>query len=504
MRIVLFYPPPWKIAAEDQPAYPPGEGPPPGVDPAAVDSGDFLQAPYGLLSLACQAEKAGQDVSVFNLANFPWPHVEALVARLPGDLFGLSCLTVNRRGTAMLARLIRDIHPNAHIVVGGPHVTALPAETLRHVAAIDTIVVGEGEETFTALTRRIEEGSSTKGIPGTAWRQAGAVCLGPRRERIRNIDTLAAPARRFPLHILLTSRGCPNHCTFCCSDLMWGSRVTFHSVDYVLDALESAVNHGDQRTIAIKDDTFTVNRERVLAICEGIRHRRLDFIWSCDTRVDCVDAELLGVMRGAGCTRISFGVESASDTILKNIRKRISLEKLVAVTRGAQQAGLEVRYYMMVGNRGETVETFEKSLDFIRRARPDQFVFSQLHLYPGTEEFEIFRRHGLVSPEMFFDRDFFCLTCFAGLRAHEQAIRGRLHDLAGIQRCRVDSVADCQARLAGRPDLPLAHVDLCRALLRAGDPDAAEHHLNQAQALGYCLPGWRSTCRPPSPRPAGT
>lgn len=489
MRVVLLYPPPWKIAAEGQAPYPPGEGPPPGVDPDAVDSGDFLQAPYGLLSLAAQAERDGQAVSVFNLADFPWPEVEALISRLPGDLFGLSCLTVNRRGTAMLARLIREVHPAAHIVVGGPHVTALPRETLGHVPAFDTVVVGEGEETFGELTRRLAAGGSTRGLSGTAWRENGEVRLAPRRPRIRDLDRLADPARRFPLHILLTSRGCPNRCTFCCSRLMWGARVTFHSVGHVLDTLEWAVNHDNRRTVAIKDDTFTVNRRRVLAVCEGIRRRRLDLVWSCDTRADRVDADLLHAMRRAGCVRISFGVESASETIRKNIRKRISLERLLAATRAARNEGIEVRYYMMVGNRGETMETFEQSLALIEHARPDQFVFSQLHLYPGTEEFEIFQRRGLVSPEMFFDRDFFCLTGFAGRGEDEPAIRDRLQRLCGLRRCRTDSVGDCRARLARHPDRPLAHADLCRALLREGDPDGAEHHLDQARALGYGLPG---------------
>lgn len=214
MRIVLLYPPPWKIAAEGRPPYPPGEGPPPGLDPAAMEDGDFLRAPYGLLSLAGQAEAAGHEVSVFNLADFPWSDVEALVARVPGDLFGLSCLTVNRRGMAMLARLIRERHPNAHITVGGPHVTALPIKTLRRVPAVDTVAVGEGEETFMALARRLEKGLPVEGLPGTAWRRDGSeVRLGPRRARIRDLDRLADPARRFPLHLLLTSRGCPNRCT---------------------------------------------------------------------------------------------------------------------------------------------------------------------------------------------------------------------------------------------------------------------------------------------------
>lgn len=90
---------------------------------------------------------------------------------------------------------------------------------------------------------------------------------------------------------------------------------------------------------------------------------------------------------------------------------------------------------------------------------------------------------------MFFERDFFCLTGFAGRKEDERAIRGRLRGLAGLRRRRVDTVAECRARLARHADLPLAHADLCRAFLRAGDPDAAEAHLRRARALGYCLPG---------------
>ena len=138
MRIVLLYAPPWKIARCGDPQYPPEEGPPDNIDPAAVTEGDFIQAPYGLMSLAAQAIRSGIGVQTLNVSNFPWPDIEALIRRLDADLFGLSCMTENRRGVAMLAALIRNMHPGAHVVVGGPHVTALPIETLRHVPAIDT------------------------------------------------------------------------------------------------------------------------------------------------------------------------------------------------------------------------------------------------------------------------------------------------------------------------------------------------------------------------------
>ena len=284
-------------------------------------------------------------------------------------------------------------------------------------------MIGEGEKTFLEIVRCLQENKPVQGIPGTAWRDFDQVPSWPPRERIADLDTLAPPINYFDLHTILTSRGCPMHCTFCGSRLMWGKQVRFHSAEYVLDMLETAVNGGVSGYLSIKDDTFTADRARALAICEGIRKRRLEFIWSCDTRADYLDDALLSEMRQSGCTRISMGVESASTAILRNINKRLSLDQLFDVTQSAKKYGIQTRYYMMAGNRGETLETFHQSLDFIRRARPNQFVFSQLHLYPGTEEFDIFMRHGLVSPEIFFTRNFFCLTCFAGDKDDEKHIR---------------------------------------------------------------------------------
>lgn len=489
MRIALLYAPPWKIARKGHPIYPPEEGPPDNVDPAAITEGDFIQAPYGLLSLAAQALRSGLSVQTVNVSNFPWPDIEILIRGLNADLYGLSCITENRRGVAMVARLIRNIQPGSHIVVGGPHVTALPIETLRYVQAIDTVVVGEGEDTFFDIIRCLQENRPVQNIPGTAWRSSNGILLGPPREPITDLDSLAPPTDYFDLHTLLTSRGCPMQCTFCSSKMMWGKKVRFHSATYVLDMLETVVNRQDRRILSIKDDTFTADRSRALAICEGIRNRRLEFIWSCDTRADYLDDALLSEMRQSGCIRISMGVESASTVILRNINKRLSLERLFDITQTAKKYGIQTRYYMMAGNRGETLETFHESLDFITRAKPNQFVFSQLHLYPGTAEFDIFMRHGRVSPEIFFSRNFFCLTCFAGNKEDEIRIRKTLSSLSGIQNCCQYGVADYRAALTRMPEKHLLHVDLCRAYLQEGNPDAAERHLRRAIELGFFLPG---------------
>jgi len=326
MRIALLYPPPWKISPVGQPPAPGWEGPPEGFAPGDLD-GDFYQVPYGLLSLASQAMHAGHEVKVLNLSAYPWPEVEHAVSRLQADLYGLSCWTANRRGMALMAEALRAHHPRAHIVVGGPHATALAPELLAHHPAIDTVLVGESEVTFLELLDRLAAKRSTRGLPGTVYRDGRQVKRGPARKALRKLDELACPHEHFTSHILMTSRGCPWSCTFCGAESSWGRGFRAHSVPYVLDALERAIARLPVKMIAIKDDTFTTDRKRVLALCRGIRERGLRFLWSCDTRVDMLDVELVRAMRLAGCQRLSLGVETGAPAILKTIDKRITIER---------------------------------------------------------------------------------------------------------------------------------------------------------------------------------
>jgi tetratricopeptide (TPR) repeat protein len=339
------------------------------------------------------------------------------------------------------------------------------------------------------IVHALSAGKPIGKIAGAAWRKNGRPVVGPNRAPIDSLDDIEPAIRHFPMRKILTSRGCPGRCTFCCSSLMWGSRVRFHSVNYVLEMIERAVGVHRQQIISFKDDTFTANRRRVLAICNEIRARKLHFVWSCETRADCLDEEMLRAMRRAGCQRISIGVESAAAPILENIKKRTRPAVVAHATRCAQKFGIRVRYYLMVGNRGETRETFQQTLDFIRTARPNQFVFTQLHLYPGTEEFEIFRQSGLVQPEIFFDRDFAHLTCFAGKKEDADTVYGILRDLEGIQESWEPTVEDYRQALRETQDLPAARMDLASALIRAGRLKEAEQELKSVRRGGYCLPG---------------
>ena len=489
MRIALLYPPPWKIPMPGEAADVGGEGPPTEYAEGDLDA-DFFQTPYGLFALGAQALRAGHQAKVINMSGFAWRRVEEVIAALDAELFGLSCWTANRRGVALVARLIKRLHPKAHVVVGGPHATPLAQPMLAHHPEIDTISIGESETTFLELVGRLQAGQPTHGLAGTAYRVGDRIELGPKRASIEDLDSLASPHDWFDTHIVMTSRGCPWACTFCGAETSWGRSYRGQSVPYVLDALERAVARAPVKMIQIKDDTFTTNKKRVLDLCRGIRERGLKFLWSCDTRVDVLGEELLHEMRLAGCERLSLGVESGSQKILDAIDKKITTDEIIASTDIAKKYGIKCRYYMMVGNRGETRATFDETLAFLERARPHQYIFAALSVYPGTPDYDLACEAGWLDPEFYFERDFQELkTTFDASDADTDFFRDWFQRNKGLHEPWREGVEECRAILGRLADHAPAHMDLGGALYRDGQLDEAEQHVRRAMELGYPLPG---------------
>jgi len=482
LRVVLLYPPPWKIPAVGERPDPHGDGPPRSGAGTKLEA-DFIKAPYGLLTLSAHMMSAGHQVKTFNLAAVPWVIVEQLLAALEADLYCLTCFTSNRRGVNSVAKCIREHHPQAHVAVGGPHVTAMPVQTLDHYTAVDTVVIGEGELTVADLAVHLEAGEPTAGLPGTAYRTEDGIQIAPPRERIADLDTLAPFHHMYPHNMILTSRGCPWQCSFCASHVIWGRKLSFHSVERVLDTISTILAASGTKVITIKDDTFTVNRKRCLEICRGIRERKLDFVWSCDTRADVMDEELIREMRMTGCQIISLGVESVNEKILENIGKKVTPAQVLQVTEWAREYGIAVRYYMIAGARGETPETLQQSIDFIRDARPRMYFYSALTAFPGTEDFEIFKARGRIDDEVFFKGDF---REYLLLRDKQMLKMATSDDLPPQQI--EPTIEECLAALGQLPDLHLNHVDLGAAYFREGQLDPAEEHLKKALELNYPLP----------------
>src|SRR5690606_11736240 len=363
-------------------------------------------------------------------------------------------------------------------------------EMLAHHPDIDLVCVGESDVTFLEIIERLRQGQSLSGIAGTVYRSGAAIERAPERESIRNLDALASPHRYFATHIVMTSRGCPWACTFCGAETSWGRGFRGHSVPYVRDALESLLPRLRVKMVQVKDDTFTTNKKRVIELCRGIRERKLNFLWSCDTRVDVLSEELLYEMRLAGCQRLSLGVESGSQRILDAIHKRITKEEILEAVEMAKKYGVHVRFYMMLGNRGETAETFRETLEFLELARPHQYIFSCLSVYPGTHDFTDAEAAGWLDREAYFTGTFQELKMpFDASDADTRMLSEWFSRNSGLRDGYLEGVEECRAILGRLGDHHAAHLDLGAAYYRDGELAAAEAHVRRALELGFPAPG---------------
>lgn len=369
------------------------------IDPR-IDAEDIRVVPMGLYHVAAALKEHGHEVEVLN-----WHDRSRAQAAIERELrakrpqvVGCSILHANRWGGIEIARIAKRLDPAVTVVFGGVGATFLWAHLLRHFPQIDYIVLGEGDRSFPRLVAALEAdaGEDPRAIPGLALRQDGRPVQTATADPICDLDALPMPARHFDLSHLSLTRGCVSNCRFCGSPAFWGRRVRSHSAAYFVEQLALLRARG-RRFVYVSDDTFTLNRRRVLEICRAIVDRRLDMTWAAISRVDAVDEEVLGWMRRAGCIQISYGVESGSPEIRRRLNKTISNAQIRRAFELTQRYGIMARAYFIYGCPGETRQTIQASIELLREIKPLACVFYVLALFPGTALYEsLKRRQGLT------------------------------------------------------------------------------------------------------------
>jgi radical SAM superfamily enzyme YgiQ (UPF0313 family) len=361
----------------------------------------------GIYYVAAVLKEHGHVVEVLNWHDreiSPESIATALWEKKP-RVIGLSILHANRWGGIEIARIAKRVDPGVTIVFGGVGATQLWEHFLRHVPEVDFVVRGEGEYTLLKLVDRLEgrEAVDWVSIPGIAFRQDGRPSRTAAAEFIRDLDALPPPAREFDFaHVSLT-RGCVSDCRFCGSPDFWKRRVRSHSADYFVEQL-TALRQRGRRFFFVSDDTFTLNRRRVIGVCRLILQRKLDISWAAISRVDAVDEEVLAWMRKAGCIQISYGVESGSPEIRRRLNKRINEQQIRKAFRLTQRYGIMARAYFIYGCPGETRETIQETLDLMLDIQPLGAVFYILDLFPGTALYEDVKRCGRLSDDIWLRR----------------------------------------------------------------------------------------------------
>ena len=365
--------------------------------------------PLGLAYLAAMIEREA-EVEIIDAQGLSEEAVKERVRRTSASVVGLSASTVSIRNAARIAGWAKEFHPDATTVVGGPHVTAAPLETMDVFPVFDFGVAGDGEVIFRELVRAVGHGHDPCAVPGVIYRQAGSgLKVNPSPPPLP-LDEIPFPAwhllppfkfysfnpsayRRHPHAMVIASRGCPYQCIFCHAG-RFRQNLQYRSPRNIVDEMEFLAKTYGIREIKFGDELFAVNTSWVGKICAEIRERNLDVIWACEARANTMTPEFARLLKSGGCWQITIGIESGSPRILERIKKKITREQVKNTVRWAHEAGLAVRAFFMLGFPFEERSDIVQTIDFAVESGVDDASFGFVVPFPGTELYELCQEQG--------------------------------------------------------------------------------------------------------------
>lgn len=362
---------------------------------------NYYSPPLGLLSLAASLENDGYLVEILDMAILDMrpagiiAYLEQLEVK--PDVIGISAnMTFTYPNVARIAQNIKDVCPEVQLVLGGNHATFCYEEILQNNPAVDYVVLYEGEQTIVELCDILLKNTGTIAeCAGVAYREVhNQIKKNPEREKIKNIDDVPFPAYHLinlELYnpamrgLLMTSRGCPHNCIYCSTAEFNGRKVSSKSIERIIEDVKRLVLVYGVKQITFGDDAFTINKERTLEICQRLRDEKLDIRWTCNTRVDMVDQEILQALHDAGCCSILYGIESVNQQVLDTVSKRFNVEQVQNALRWTRELGIGVKQNYIIGLPYETEESLQEMRKFINSTNPEELEFCILCLFPGTK-----------------------------------------------------------------------------------------------------------------------
>ena len=348
-------------------------------------------------------EKAGHSVQIIDPVPEDTSFVQ-IVRDFDPQIIGVSIMTASYSLAAGLLRKLKQNIPYALYCAGGAHVTALPVETMDELN-LDFTVIGEGEFTMREVCEIIENGGDLHGVKGIVYQNGSAVVNNGPRDLIQNLDDLPFPGRHLlsdfekylvPPGILrgfyfehstaiITSRGCPYHCIYCGSHLIFGRKIRRRSVDNVIGEIEHLVREYNVKALYFLDDIFTLDSRWVTEFCRQLQERKISISWGCQTRVSMISEELLYTMKGVGCVLIEFGVESGSEKVLEILKRKTPIKAIFKAFNLVRKTGLRSSAFFMLGNPGETLKDINQTFKVAKKIKADWTSFGFTIPLPGTE-----------------------------------------------------------------------------------------------------------------------
>lgn len=383
--------------------------------------------PLGIACLASFLRKHGFTVDIID-AQFGIPEKDILnyIHNTNPRVIGLSSLTSAFLKATSIARCVRKNFSDKLIILGGHHATIAGGDILHQENSYDLIVYGEGEETLLDIIRQfagcnferkkfLKNDTILSQIRGIIFKRDGRVVKNLMREPIPNIDKLPYPARdllpmnkyiplpnqyrRLPVIHMLAIRGCPYRCTFCSNNAVFGKKIRSRSPEGVIDEIRHVKKCYGAQEISFWDDTMTIQKSWISEFCDRLIKDKLDITWTCYSRADAVDKNLLKKMKRSGCFNIFYGFESGTQKLLDRIKKDITLAQIEKANHLTKEAGIEVRASFMLGLPEETPALALETLNFAISLEPDYVQFSLTTPYPGTKLYQEAERYGRLSKD---------------------------------------------------------------------------------------------------------
>lgn len=299
-------------------------------------------------------------------------------------------------------------------VIGGPHPTVLPEETMAYFGSdLDFAIMGEGEKSLSSLAGCIEsKRNSWDKISGLVWRDKEGQIFKNEKEFIQDLNELPWPdwelinpkiyppspfdaySKHPPAIPIIASRGCPVNCTFCAAKIICGSRLRYRNVNDVIAEIKYLRDRFLVKEIMIQDDNFTFSKKVVLEFCEKIQH--LDMRWNClnGIRIDSIDDELIKAMKKTGCYAVSVGIESGSQRILDDMNKKLKIELIREKVNILAKHKIKTSGLFIIGYPAETREDILKTIEFAKKLPLNRASFSSFTPLPGSEIYFKLRRQG--------------------------------------------------------------------------------------------------------------
>jgi radical SAM superfamily enzyme YgiQ (UPF0313 family) len=373
--------------------------------------------PLGLAYIHTYLESKNIEVETLWLNNKPYENcfkeVIEKVKEFSPDVVGFQILTCNRVSSYYLIEYIHENFPKIKIIVGGIHATIMYKQLIEKYP-FSIAVLGDGEITLFELIKELDKKTpNLKKIDGIAFYKHNGVTRTKPRKLIENLDTLPFPKHEIFFKSskerltgsLLSARGCPFSCSFCCLNPESKRIVRFRDPKKVVDEIEYMIKKFPKmKEISINDDSFFVNNQRVIEICNEIIKRKIKLDFICSGRIKPLSKEVVKKLEEANFIRVTLGIESGDNSILKSCHKGINQEDILNAFKLFSKSKIHLKTYLIIGLPGENLNTINETAKFIKKLQKIKYVsyprsFNILFVYPGTEVYEIAKSKGFINDE---------------------------------------------------------------------------------------------------------